>query len=235
MDMGITFVANLQASERVKPCNRAPDWPTRFAQATAMGRANLCKCRRDAAFSQTLAVRLRAVAPVALNDSRLMQRTSPIAATVWNGIDECIKLSEVVTVRPSQDDRERDTFRVDDEVVFAAELASVRWIRAGFFPPAWCESTSCPQALVTSRFRHDDAVRPARFRGCVARLLLPAMPRAFASRQCPNRIPSLAVAGSTQCPSAARIRYRLERLGSVSVFDRHIGDCAVLAQAAAVR
>lgn len=32
-----------------------------------------------------------------------------------------------------QDDRERDALRVDDEVVFAAELAPVRGIRAGFW------------------------------------------------------------------------------------------------------
>lgn len=134
MDMGIAFLANLQASERVKPGNRALDWPTRFTQATAMGRANLCEYRRDAAFSQTLPVRFRAVAPVALNDLRFMQWTSSLAANVWNGIDECIKLGDVVTVRPGQDDREREAFRVDDEVVFAAELAPVRWIRAGFFP-----------------------------------------------------------------------------------------------------
>ena len=106
MDMGITFVADLQASERVKPCNRALDWPTRFAQATAMGRANLCEHRRDAALSQALSMGFRTVAPVALNDLRFVQWTSPLASNVWNGIDECIKLSDVVAVRPTQDDRD---------------------------------------------------------------------------------------------------------------------------------
>ncbi len=234
--MGITFVANLQASKRVKPCNRTLDGPTRFAQTTAMGRANLCEHRCNAALSQTLSMCFRAVAPVTLNDLRFMQWASSLASNVWNGIDECIKLGEVVAVRLAQDDRERDTFRVDDEVVFAAELAPVRWIRAVFFfPPASRESTNCLPALETDRFLHDAAVRPATFRGCVARLLLLAMQRVGASRRCPNRIPSLAGADSTQCPNAARTRCRLERLGRVSAFDPHIGDCAVLAQAAAVR
>lgn len=233
--MGITFVANLQASKRVKPCNRTLDGPTRFAQTTAMGRANLCKHRRDAALSQALSMCFRTVAPITLNDLRFMQWASPLASNVWNGIDECIKLGDVVAVRLAQDDRERDTFRVDDEVMFAAELAPVRWIRAVFFPPASRESTNCPQALETDRFRHDDAVRPATFRGCVARLLLLATQRVGASRRYPNRIPFLVGADSTQCPSAARTRCRLERLGRVSAFDRHIGDCAMLAQVAAVR
>lgn len=61
-----------------------------------------------------------------------MQWTSSLAANVWNGIGECIKLSDVVTVRPGQDDRQRDAFRVDNEGMFAAVLAPARWIRAGF-------------------------------------------------------------------------------------------------------
>ncbi len=235
MDMGITFVTNLQASKRVKPCNRALDWPTRFSETTAMGRTNLCEHRHDAAFSQTLSMWFGTVAPVALNDLRFMQGTPTLASNVWNGIDECIKLGDVMAIRPAQDDRERDAFRVDDEVVFAAELAPVRGIRAGFFPPAPRESTSCLQVLVTSRFRHDDAVRPAAFRGCVARLLLLAMPRAVASRRCPNHIPSPAGADSTQCRSAARIRCPSARHGRESACGPHTGDCVVPEQAKAVR
>lgn len=155
--MGITFIANLQASKRVKPCNRALDWPTRSAQTTAMGRANFCEHRRDAAFSQTLSMWFGTVAPVALNDPRFMQWSPPLASNAWNGIDECIKLGDVVAVRPAQDDRERDTFRVDDEVMFAAELAPVRWIRAGFFPASIARidelSTSARERSISPRRR----------------------------------------------------------------------------------
>jgi hypothetical protein len=155
--MSITFVANLQASKRVKPCNRALDWPTRFAQTTAMGRANLCEHRRDAALSQTLSMCFRAVAPVTLNDLRFIQWASPLVSNVWNGIDECIELGDVVAVRLAQDDRERDAFRVDDEVVFAAELAPVRWSRAGFFPASIARidelSTSARDRSISPRRR----------------------------------------------------------------------------------
>lgn len=134
MDMSIAFVANLQASKRVKPGNRALDWPTRFAEPTAMGRADFCEHRRDATRSQAPPMRLGTVAPVALNDSRFVQRATPLAPNVGNCLDQRVKLGNVVAVRPSQDDRERDTLRVDDEVVFAAELAPVGGIRTGFFP-----------------------------------------------------------------------------------------------------
>lgn len=57
-----------------------------------------------------------------------------LAPNVWNGLDQCIELGNVVAVCAGQDDRERDALRVDDEVVLAAELAPVRGIGAGFFP-----------------------------------------------------------------------------------------------------
>lgn len=134
MDMSMAFVANLQASKRVKPGNRTFDWPTRFAKPAAMGRPDFCKHRCDAARSQALPMWLGTVAPVTLNDSRFVQGASPLASNVRNGLDQCVELGNVVTIRSGQDDRERNALRVDDEVVFAAELAPVRGIRAGFFP-----------------------------------------------------------------------------------------------------
>ena len=134
MDMSVAFIANLQASKRVKPGNRALDLPTRFAESAAMGGANFCEHGRDATFAQALPMWLGTVAPVALNDLRLVQGTSPFAPDRWNGLDQCIELRNVVAVCAGQDDRERDALRVDDEVVLAAELAPVRGIRAGFFP-----------------------------------------------------------------------------------------------------
>jgi hypothetical protein len=156
MDMGITFVANFQASKRVKPCNRTLDWPARFAETTSMGRANFCEHRRDAAFSQTLPMWFGTVAPVALNDLWFMQGVPPLASDVRNCLNQRIELGNVVAVRCTQDDRERDALRVDDEVVFAAELAPVRGIRAGFFPA----STARIDELSTSA--RDKSISPRR-------------------------------------------------------------------------
>jgi hypothetical protein len=156
MDMGVTFVANLQASKRVKPCNRTLDWPARFAETASMGRANFCEQRRDAAFSQTLPMWFGTIAPVALNDLWSMQGAPPLTSDVRNGLNQRIELGNVVAVRCTQDDRERDALRVDDEVVFAAELAPVRGIRAGFFPA----STARIDELSTSAL--DKSISPRR-------------------------------------------------------------------------
>jgi hypothetical protein len=56
VNMSVAFVANLQASKRAKGCYRALDWPVRSAETTSVMRANFCKHRRDAAFSQTLSM-----------------------------------------------------------------------------------------------------------------------------------------------------------------------------------
>jgi hypothetical protein len=157
VNMSIAFVANLEPSKRVKPRNRTLDWPTRFAEATAMRRADFCKHWRDASLAQALPMGFGTVAPVALNDLRLVQGTAPLAPDVWNGIDQRIKLGNVVPVRRAQDDRERDALRVDDEVVFAAELAPVRGVRAGFFPARTARidelSTSAREKSISPRRR----------------------------------------------------------------------------------
>ncbi len=112
MDMSVAFIANLQASKRVKPGNRALDLPTCFAESAAMGRANFCEQGRDATFAQALPMWLGTVAPVALNDLRLVQGTPPFAPDMWNGLDQRIELGNVVAVCAGQDDRERDALRV---------------------------------------------------------------------------------------------------------------------------
>jgi hypothetical protein len=134
VDMSIAFVANLQASKRVKPGYRALYWPTRFTQSAAMRRADFSKQRLDAAFAQASPMWFGAIASVALNCSRLVQGATALTSYRWNGLDQCFELSDVMAVRPSQDDRERDALRVDNEVMLAAELAPVRGVRAGFFP-----------------------------------------------------------------------------------------------------
>lgn len=202
--MSGAFVANLEPSKRMQPGNRALHWPPCFSQSTAVRRADFCEQRRDAALTQALPMGFGTVAPVALDDFRLVQRTSPLTPDVGNGINQRIKLGNVVTVCCTQDDCERDALRVDDEVVFAAELAPVRGIRAGFFPPVRRESMSCRRAHARGRFRHGEATLPATFRGYVARRRLVATRRAGASKPCLNHIPFLAGADSMQCPSATR-------------------------------
>lgn len=155
--MSVAFVANFESSKRVKPGNRTFHWPTCFAQPTPVRCADFCEHRRDASLTQALPMGFGTVAPVALHNLRLVQRTPPLASDVWNGIDQRVELGNVVTVRCTQDDRERDALRVDDEVMFAAELAPVRGIRAGFFPARTARidelSTSARERSISPRRR----------------------------------------------------------------------------------
>ncbi len=79
-------------------------------------------------------MRFGTVAPIALNVLWFMQGAPALALDMGYCLDERIELDDVVSIRCAQDDRERDALCVDDEVVFAAELAPVRGIRAGFVP-----------------------------------------------------------------------------------------------------
>lgn len=155
--MSVAFVTNFESSKRMEPGNRTFYWPTCFAQPATVRSADFCEHRRDAAIAQALTMEFGTVAPVALYDLRLVQWASPLAPDVRDGIDQRIELGNIVTVRPGQDDREWDALRVNDEVVFASELAPVRWIRTGFFPARTARidelSTSARERSISPRRR----------------------------------------------------------------------------------
>ncbi len=134
MHVCVPFVANLEPPECMEPGKGTFDEPARFTKATAMRRTDFGEQGRDATLAQTLPVWLGTVAPVTLNNFRFAQRTSAFSSDVRNRLNQRIELRDVVAIGGSQDDRERDALCVDDEVVLAAELAPVRWVRAGFFP-----------------------------------------------------------------------------------------------------
>ena len=134
MHVCIAFVADFEPSERMKPGKGSFDEPAGFTEATAMRRTDFGEQGCDAAFAQALSVRLGTVAAVTLNNLRFAQRTSALSSNGRNCLDQRIELRDVVAIRSRQEDRERDALRVDDEVVLAAELAPVRWVRTGFFP-----------------------------------------------------------------------------------------------------
>lgn len=128
----VPFVANFEPSGCMKLGKGTFDEPACFTETTAVRRTDFGKQGRDAAIAQTLPVRLGTVAPVASNNLRFAQRTSAFPSNGRNRFDQGIELRDVVAIRGSQYDRERDDSRVDDEVVLSAELAPIRWARAVF-------------------------------------------------------------------------------------------------------
>ena len=235
MHVCVSFVANLESSERMKPSNGTFDNPAGFAEAAAMRRADFGKQGGDATLAQALPVRLGTVAPVALNNLRFAQRTSAFSSNGRNSFDQRIELRDVVAIRGGQDDRERDALRVDDEVVLTAELAPVRWVRAVFFPASIArteELSTMTRAMSSWPLRRSSASNVSWMR-CQT----PASCHATSRRQhaVPERNPSLAATNSKRYLSAARIRCLSSPRDLVSACGPHIGGFAALASAAKVR
>jgi hypothetical protein len=57
------------------------------------------------------------VAPVALNNAGLRERPAALASNGRDGVNQWVKLGNVVTVGAREDYRERDALRFSDEVV----------------------------------------------------------------------------------------------------------------------
>jgi hypothetical protein len=137
------FIADLQASRRMRPGNLVLDLPTCFAESAAIGRAKFCEQGRDATFTQALPMWLGTVTPVALNDLRRVQGTPPFSLAMWNGLDQRIDLRNVVAVRAAQCDSGRffsaSMARIDERSTMArvtsisprrrSLASSVSWIR----------------------------------------------------------------------------------------------------------
>ena len=58
------------------------------------------------------------VAPVALNNAGLRKRPAALASNGRDGVKQCVKLGNIVTIGASEDYRERDALRFGDEMVF---------------------------------------------------------------------------------------------------------------------
>lgn len=57
------------------------------------------------------------VAPVALNDAGFRKWPAALASNGRDGVDQWVKLGNIVTVGAREDYRERDALRFGDEVV----------------------------------------------------------------------------------------------------------------------
>lgn len=86
----------------------------------------------NASSMQRTAVFVVIVASVALNDARFGEWSAAFAAYRWDGINQCMKLSHIVAVGASQDDRERDTLRFGNEVVLGTGSRAVSGIGSRF-------------------------------------------------------------------------------------------------------
>ena len=113
-------------------CARPPSasYPSRYREACRAWRVR-CGCRglaerRDVAANRSHD-RLARIGVV--------QRPTRFTRQMRDRLDQRQQLRDVVAVGLGQDGAQRNALRVDAEVVLAARLAAIGWVRSSFFPP----------------------------------------------------------------------------------------------------
>ena len=91
------FITDRQASKSTQPAQRTLDHSARAARAAAVGRAPLGEFGGDASAVQLIAMPLRVVAAIPLDQARLTNRTAKAALDEWRCVDERQQPRDCVT------------------------------------------------------------------------------------------------------------------------------------------
>jgi hypothetical protein len=124
----------------MQPSQGTLDDPPCPAQAAAVGHPTLGELGRDAALPELIAVGLRIVSSVALNEPRLPRGSAGAPAQRRHRIDEREQLRDVVPMRGRQRRDERNPVRVGENMMFRPGLAAIGRVRSSFFPPRTARS-----------------------------------------------------------------------------------------------
>ena len=135
MNTGATLVADGQSTKSMQPGDGPLDYPARAAQPAPMRSAALGELRGNATSQELVAVRLRIVAAVALDQLRFADRSTGPSLQRRYRIDQGQQLGDVVTMRRSQPRDERNPVRVGENMMFRPGLAAIGRVRSSFFPP----------------------------------------------------------------------------------------------------
>ena len=130
-----TFIAHVESTKSVQPRQRALDDPARATQAAAVRRPALGELGGDPASMERIAMRLRIVSSVTLDEAGFAQRPTGTAAYRRNGVDQRQQLGDVVAVGAGEQGRQRDPACLGENVMFRPRLTAIGWVRSSFFPP----------------------------------------------------------------------------------------------------
>jgi len=126
--------SNTQAAKLMQPCNSSLDDPSGFTQTTAMRRAAAGNLSADSPSLKPCAQAPGIVGTVSLKYARLASRCAALATNGWNRLEQGFHLRHIVAVGLGQNDRQRDTLGIRENVVFAARTTAIGWVRSTFFP-----------------------------------------------------------------------------------------------------
>lgn len=135
MNARATFVPDVEAPKSMQPGQGAFHDPARAPEAAAMRPAAFRQLTGDPAALELIAVRLRVVAAIALDEAGLADRAPRTAADRRNRIHQRQQLSYVVPVRRREPRNNRNPVRVGENMMFRPGLAAIGRVRSSFFPP----------------------------------------------------------------------------------------------------
>jgi hypothetical protein len=158
-----SLVAHRQAAKAVKPRERPLDDPSRAAEATPVTAVPIGQQRRNAPVAQLLAVSLRVVAPVTLDDVRFATGSARTTADRGHRIHEGDQLRDVGPIGRGQRRDERNPVGVGKNMMLRPGLAAIGRVRSSFFPPrsARSEALSTTARARSSRPRRRSSVSSA--------------------------------------------------------------------------
>ena len=136
MDIGASFVADGESAEAMQPGDRPFNDPSRDAETTSVRGAAAREDGDDALREQSVAMRLRVVAAIALEHAGAAAGTAAPTAHGGQGRDQRIQVGDVVDVGGGHLGDERDAARVRDEVNTAYPRFSTPARDATLDPPA---------------------------------------------------------------------------------------------------
>ena len=155
MNVHAALVADAQTPVLMQPADRALDDPARGAETAAVSGPAMGEHRLNVPLSQLRFVPLRVVRAVALDARRAEARAPALALKGRNGVDQREELGDVVSIRTSERDHQRDALRFGEDMVLAARARAIRGVGTGLGPPFTA------RMLELSTTARDQSIAPA--------------------------------------------------------------------------
>jgi len=141
-----TFIAHSEPAELVQPGDSALDYPSGYTEMAPMFRTALANLRPDATSLQGASMSFAIVSPVCLHTLGFVQWLAALTTNRLDASEQRHELRDIISIGLGQNDVERYALRFDEDMVFAAFLAAIGWVRSSFFPP--CTARTDPLSAI---------------------------------------------------------------------------------------
>ena len=135
MNLWESFVPNTKATELMQPREGSFHHPSVDPEATAVVGPPFREHGGDLPVPEYLAMGFGVIPAVALERVWFLPRSPRLTPDRRNRVHQGKKLGHVVGIGPGEEGRQGNALGLRDDVVLAAQLPSIRRIRARFFPP----------------------------------------------------------------------------------------------------